>query len=83
MKDYKRAYRRHMKWVKFIRRAKNWFKNSTDDTYNLKQAIEGKCATWLRTTGRPCNCYMCSTYEKYKREQSQYINKRIDNDMVP
>lgn len=82
MKDYKRAHRRHMKWVKFIRRAKNWFRNSAYDTYTLQNAIEGKCATWLRTTGRPCNCAGC-TYYKYKREQSQYINKQIDNDMVP
>jgi hypothetical protein len=80
MKDYKRAYRRHMKWVKFIRRAKNWFKDSKDETYNINEAIKGEICTWLRTTGRPCNCAGC-TYYKYKREQSQYIKRKIDRDL--
>lgn len=82
MKDYKRAYRRHKKYVKFIRRAKNWFKSSQDEEYNLQQALEGKCCTWLRTTGRPCNCYMCSNYEKYKRPLKNIVKKDILNQMT-
>lgn len=98
MKDYKRAYRRYMKHVKFIKRLKLWIKPGMTRYFGrdefgypiekqrediIQEALKGTCYRFLRTTSRPCNCYDCSTYEKYKREQSQYINKRIDNDMVP
>ena len=76
MKNYRRALRRHKKHVKFIKRAKKWFANNSWGDYNLQSAIEGKCSTWLRTTGRPCNCYMC-TYEKYTRDHK---SKRIPKD---
>lgn len=84
MKDYKRAYRRYMKHVKFIKRVNNWFctySNRYREEYK-KQALDGTNFTFLRTTGRPCNCYMCSEYDKYKREQSQYIKRQIDKDMA-
>jgi len=73
-----------MKHVKFMKRVNTWF-----STYSTKyreeykkEALAGTAYTFLRTTGRPCNCAGC-TYYKYKREQSQYINKQIDNDMIP
>ena len=96
MKNYKRAYRRHKKHVKFLRRLKNWIKpgerlyfdsktkrvveKSREDI--IESALRGECYTWLRTTGRPCNCYMCSTYEKYTRDKKQDINKDIWNQIL-
>lgn len=66
-----------MKKLKFEKRFKDWFigaKPSDDDVKKLVR--EGKCCTFLRTTGRPCNCSMC-TYEKYERKQKQYIEKDV------
>jgi len=83
MKNYRRAYRRHKKHVKFIKRLKDWIKQgyclyikdskiiATTGQEIREQAIKGECYTFLRTTGRPCNCASC-TYYKYKREQKQY-----------
>lgn len=33
----------------------------------------GERATWLKSTGNPCNCVMCSKYNKYIRPQKQYM----------
>lgn len=92
MKNYKRAERRHKKYVKFIGRLKNWIKpgeslfidnkrivsKSREDV--IQEALKGNCYIFLRTTGRPCSCYSCSYY-KYKREQRQYIKKQIDKEL--
>lgn len=93
MKNYKRAYRRYKKHVKFISRLKKWIKpgvsiyfspkDSPDClTYRVRseiisEALKGECYTFLRTTARPCNCYDCSTYEKYKRPLKSVIQKEI------
>jgi len=93
MKDYKRAYRRYMKHVKFIGRLKKWIKPGMTKYINplgnnprfelkgrpeiIKSALKGECYTFLRTTARPCNCYDCSTYEKYKRPLKSIIKKDI------
>lgn len=89
MKNYKRAYRRYKKYVKFKKRLDVWIKPNTDLFINkgvlvykrkvdiIKEALKGECYTFLRTTSRPCNCYMCSTYEKYKRTPKSVIQKEI------
>lgn len=78
-----------------MRRLKNWIKPGErlyfDSTTKrivekskeeiIQSALRGECYTWLRTTGRPCNCYMCSTYEKYKREPKQNIKKQIEQEL--
>lgn len=96
MKNYNRAYNRYMKHVKFVKRLNKWITGNVHTSWEkgkgivykkrvdvIEDAFKGECYTFLRTTGRPCNCYMCSTYEKYKREQNQYVKKRIDKDMEP
>lgn len=67
MKNMSRAYNRHKQHAKFIRRVKNWLstENALTDK-NVKDALKGETFIFLRTTGRPCNCYGC-TYKKYKR----------------
>ena len=93
MKDYKRAYRRYKKHVKFVRRFKNWIKPGIKLYYDsemhrvydadreeiFQMALKGECYTWLRTTGNPCNCFCCSEDNKYVRTPKQYINKEIKN----
>ena len=67
MKNYDRAYNRQMKKVKFKKRVKKWFASHwKNDAEEIEKALTGKGYTFLRTTGSPCNCYMC-TYLKYKR----------------
>jgi len=81
MKNMKRAYRRYKKEVKFKSRVKIW----TQGTYTwnpqyreewIKEIFEGKASNFLRTTSRPCNCWMC-TFEKYERPKKQDIQKDI------
>jgi hypothetical protein len=42
----------------------------------IKEALQGKCYTFLRTTSCPCNCSMCS-YPKYERPSKGKLNKQI------
>lgn len=75
MKNYNRAYNRQMKKVKFIKRVNNWFVRPWQNrTEELEKALTGNGYTFLRTTGRPCNCYSC-TYLKYKRKPKNKIIK--------
>jgi hypothetical protein len=67
MKNYSRAYSRHIKKVKFLKRLKNWLASSENKIEETEQALNGDCLTFLRTTGRPCNCFMCSGGNKYNR----------------
>ena len=73
MKNYSRAYNRHKQHVKFVRRVKNWLRKELTEK-NLEDALTGKTFIFLRTTGRPCNCEMC-TYLKYKRTPKHKIMK--------
>jgi hypothetical protein len=75
MKNYSRAYNRHKKHTKFIKRVKKWFSGADrngDKEYYINLTLQGKHFTFLRTTGRPCNCEMC-TYKKYEREPKYKI----------
>lgn len=93
MKDLKRAYRRYKKEVHFKRRAKNvfsWMGYSSEpceqhlswaEYWNKIQS--GERATWLRTTGRPCDCDMCTTYDKYKRPSKSEMYNLIHHDKSP
>lgn len=78
MKDLSRAYNRHKQEVKFKKRVKNWFARPLGNrAEELKKALTGNGYTFLRTTGRPCNCESC-TYLKYKRTPNHEI---IKNDL--
>lgn len=89
MKNYKRAYRRYKKYVKFKKRLNIWIKPGPGLYFDkgelvymqkvdvIKQAMKGECYNFLRTTARPCNCYDCSTYEKYKRPLKSIVKKEI------
>ncbi len=73
-KNYNRAYNRHKQHVKFVRRVKNWFASHWgNEADEIEKALTGKGYTFLRTTGRPCNCYGCSGYYKYKRTPKHKI----------
>jgi hypothetical protein len=75
MKNLKRSERRSKQRSKLLRRAKIW----VETCYNLRknrtkiinEIMEGKGFYFLRTTLNPCNCYMCSGYEKYKRVEQK------------
>lgn len=80
MKDRNRAYRRHKKWVKFKRRLDMWVEKSSSswcdyDSDFKDNVIKGEYCTWMRTTSKPCNCFICSGENKYNRPQKQYILK--------
>lgn len=82
MKDMTRSYRRYTKWVKFKRRVYNWTKDGYYINSNEKEELrdkifKGESSNWLRTTGRPCNCYMCC-YDKFKRPSKQEVQCIID-----
>lgn len=86
LKNYKRALRRHQKKVKLVKRVKKWINQKIvyygwPDDYRTKQqereaAMRGECYTFLRTTGRPCNCNGC-TYLKYEREARHKWMKKL------
>lgn len=75
-KDYSRAYRRHMKYVKTKKRSLKWLGNDSSlfDCTTIADALDkvfkGEYWQFLRTTGKPCSCDICS--ENFKREQKQY-----------
>ena len=77
MKNYSRAYNRHKKETKFKTRVKKWFASHWgNDAEEIEKALTGKGYTFLKTTGRPCSCSMCS-YLKYERMSKQKVNKII------
>lgn len=83
MKETKRALRRYQKKVKFKKRLKIWLSNwdNAERREEEQKAFKGEAWTFLRTTSRPCNCWMCSTYEKYERTPKHKINKQIWDDI--
>jgi hypothetical protein len=86
MKDMKRAYRRHKKWVKFTKRVKTWTQGMYSwDTERrdewVKEIYDGQTCNFLKTTARPCNCWMC-TFEKYERPKKQDIQKTIWDEII-
>ena len=75
MKNYSRAYNRQKQTTKFVRRVKNWFASTwNNDKEGIKKTLAGEQCNWLRTTGRPCNCYGC-TYKQYKRVPKHKVMK--------
>ncbi len=92
MENRRRAFRRWKQHVKFLRRLKMWIKPGATryierDEFGypliksragvIKEALQGKCYTFLRTTSCPCNCWMCSGEYKYKRPSKSELNKHI------
>jgi hypothetical protein len=66
-------YRRHQENVRFKKRVEKWFSGNLTEKI---VALSKKGYYFLKTTGSPCNCSMCQ-FEKYKRQQQQYIQKEI------
>ena len=92
-KNHKRAYRRH-KWnVKFKNRSLKWTNYGNRLFYlGYDKRVEGidilhnyiytgKWWTFLRTTGKPCSCNLCSD-DKYKRKRKQYIVKEAFDEIA-
>jgi hypothetical protein len=89
MEKRTRAYRRYMKWVKFKRRVDKY----TQGTYSWDTArglewkekiLKGESCTWLKTTGKTCNCYMCSDYYKYRKDRAKFnreAQKEIEEEL--
>jgi hypothetical protein len=77
MENLSRAYNRHKQETKFKKRVKNWFKNTSERNrdYYKQLAIEGTYAKFLKTTGKPCSCILCSG-NKYKRKPKCEVIKR-------
>ena len=82
MKESKRALRRFKKEVKFKKRLKKWLCNwsNPDRRVQEENSIKGEAWTFLRTTSRPCNCWMCQ-YDKYERTPKNKIDKQIWDDI--
>jgi hypothetical protein len=86
MKNMKRAYRRYKKQVHLKRRAeKNYYWLGFEEESKaefIKKVLHGEIHTWLRHTGRPCNCSMCSRYDKYQRptivEEKKIIDEQLE-----
>jgi len=87
-KDHKRAYRRHCARKKLKLRAKKWWpllslptigeheSGFTKKWADIWSKVEcGEYARWLRTTGKPCSCEMCSP--PFKREPKDKVQKEI------
>ena len=79
MKNLSRAYNRYMQHVKFVKRVNKWFSAGIERfcgerNYYKDLTLKGKHHTFLKTTGRPCNCEMC-TYLKYKRTPKHKVIK--------
>lgn len=80
----KRAYRRYKKEVHLKRRARNYYDYSwslsvdnTKSWADFYNGVEnGEVHTWMRNTGRPCSCSLCSS-EKYVRISTSEVYKII------
>jgi len=86
MKNLKRAYRRYKKEVHLKRRARNYYDYSFSMSINKdslswadfwKEVKSGESGLWMRHTGKPCSCSMCS-FPTYKRPASMELKKIID-----
>ena len=85
-KSYKKAYRRNCAKKKFKQRARKWesffsYERKGDDGPHylswgeIWHKIEkGEWGCWLRTTGKPCSCVMCSPI--FMRDKKQDILKQ-------
>lgn len=84
MKNMKRSYRRYKKEVHLKRRARNYYdwswslsvdnNKSWADFY--KDIESGEIHTWMRHTGRPCSCSLCS-FGSYVRPSASEVCKII------
>lgn len=76
-----RAYNRHKQKTKFLKRVEKWFcsYSSRFKREYIEEALTGKGYTFLRTTGRPCNCEGC-TYLKHKRTPKHKVIKEAFKD---
>ena len=83
MKNKKRAYRRYKEHVVLKRRAKKWFSGFNWYIANgerhgwaeyWEHVKEGKVDNWMKDTGTPCSCSMCSaSYERPTPEKERGI----------
>lgn len=71
-------YRRHKQFYKFKRRVDlfSTWRWGGCNKFDFWEDIKKGRYSWLRTTGRPCNCYSC-TIDKYKRPSKSEIKKLI------
>lgn len=83
-----KEYRRFMESTKLERRIKNFYHNSTWWSVDVNSFAEyrelvmkGQKDVWLRNTGVPCSCYMCSGYYKYDRPIKSEINNIIKDQL--
>jgi hypothetical protein len=85
MKNMKRSYRRYEKEVHLKRRARNYYDygfyghniNWADFYEKIKL---GEYDVWLRHTGTPCSCSMCSR-GKYSRIPASEVRNIIDEQL--
>ena len=83
-KDRTRALRRYQKEIKFKKRIKTWFPEGRRAEYFenfdefAKEVKEGKAYTFLRTTGNPCNCFMCSQHNKFRKDRTKFEREALE-----
>ena len=84
MKNMKRAYRRHKKEVWIQKRLSKWLQrySNKEKAKEIAQAKKGESWTFVRTTGKPCSCKICSIF-KYRNERSSksQIKRIIEEDI--
>jgi hypothetical protein len=77
MKDKKRALRRHHKERVYLKRRERirrtwWSPNA--DTVESREAWLDKMH-WMKSTGTPCSCWMCSDETKYRTYRASHKRK--------
>lgn len=84
MENRGRAYKRYKKYTFMKKRGlriKGWYgSDGKSNAEFLKEIFKGETAIWVRSTGTPCSCFICS--EKYKRPTKDKLNNIINNDMT-
>lgn len=96
---FKRSDRRHRTRTAVNRRIKNWlfFNIHVIENYRMtdeyittnadrrKYVLEGRGFQFLRTTANPCNCPMCSEFNKfrtYRAKEKLKVLKEINAGIV-
>lgn len=80
MKQNNKGRREELTRLKFLKRLRNYTKgqkisaNMTDAPLSVSNKHNMRA---LKTTGKPCSCYMCSPY-KYNRAKTKREGKEND-----
>lgn len=54
----------------------SWNWSGDNNTLSFREEIKKGKYPWIRTTGRPCNCRMCTSH-KYQRPHISELRRKI------